>query len=47
MKGLHKDTENKYDPNGFDMKGLHKDTENKYDPDGFDKYGKKVLEKIY
>ena len=26
MKGLHKDTENKYDPNGFNMKGLHKDT---------------------
>ena len=39
MKGLHKDTGNKYDPNGFDMKGLHKDTENKYDPNGFDMKG--------
>ena len=39
MKGLHKDTKNKYDPNGFDMKGLHKDTENKYDPNGFNMKG--------
>ena len=39
MKGLHKDTKNKYDPNGFDMKGLHKDTENKYGPNGFNMKG--------
>ena len=36
MKGLHKDTDTKYDPNGFDIKGLHKDTNTKYDPNGFD-----------
>ena len=40
MKGLHKDTEDKYDPNGFDKYGEHKDTKDKYDPNGFDKYGK-------
>ena len=36
MKDLHKDTDTKYDPNGFDIKGLHKDTNTKYDPNGFD-----------
>ena len=26
MKGLHKDTKNKYEPDGFDKYGKHKDT---------------------
>ena len=30
-------TNNKYDPNGFDIYGNHKDTSNKYDPNGFDR----------
>ena len=43
--GIHKFTNTKYDPNGFDKEGfdkegLHRDTKNKYDPNGFDKYGK-------
>ena len=32
----HKDTDDIYDPNGFDINGRHKDTKNKYDPNGFD-----------
>ena len=39
-EGLHKDTKDKYDPNGFDKYGSHKDTKDRYDPNGFDKYGK-------
>ena len=26
INGLHKDTNKRYDPNGFDIYGLHKDT---------------------
>ena len=29
MFGFHKDTANRYDPNGFNMFGFHKDTENR------------------
>ena len=36
----HKDTNDIYDPNGFDINGKHKDTKNKYDPNGFDINGK-------
>ena len=32
----HKDTDDIYDLNGFDINGRHKDTKNKYDPNGFD-----------
>ena len=32
----HKDTNDIYDPNGFDINGRHKDTKNKYDLNGFD-----------
>ena len=39
MKGLHKDTRTKYDPEGFDRNGLHKDIRTIYDPEGFDRNG--------
>ena len=32
----HKDTNDIYDPNGFDINGFHKDTRSKYDSNGFD-----------
>ena len=31
----HKDTNDIYDPNRFDINGKHKDTNNEYDKDGF------------
>ena len=34
----HKDTNDIYDPNGFDINGLHKDTNDRYNPNGFDRY---------
>ena len=37
--GIHRITNDKYDPNGFNRNGYHKDTNNLYDPNGFDKYG--------
>ena len=39
MKGLHKDTKNIYDPNGFDRNGFDKYTRTIYDPNGFDRKG--------
>ena len=37
---IDKDTETKYDSNGFDKDGKHKDTKTKYDSNDFDKDGK-------
>ena len=35
MYKLHKDTNDVYDPNGFDIYYTHKDTDDIYDPNGF------------
>ena len=37
--GKLKDTDDIYDPSGFDINKLHKDTKNKYNPNVFDKDG--------
>ena len=37
---IHKNTDDIYDPNGFDINGKYKDTKNKYDPNDFDINGK-------
>ena len=39
MKGIHKDTNEIYDPNSFNRNGLHEDANIKYDPNGFNIYG--------
>ena len=45
--GLHKDTNDRFNPNGFDRYYTHKDTNDVYDPngfsiDGFNKYTKTI-----
>ena len=40
MYYTHKDTDDIYDLNGFNIDGKHKDTKNKYDLNGFDVNGK-------
>ena len=40
MNGIHKDANNEYDPNVFDIYYTHKDTDDIYDPCGFDINGK-------
>ena len=43
MKGFHKDTKTKYDPEGFDRNDLHQDTGKHYDPSGFNIIGNHVI----
>ena len=40
IDGKHKDTNDIYDPNGFDINGFHKYIRSKYDSNGFDINGK-------
>ena len=35
MKSIHKDTKDKYNPEGYDMKGIHKDTKTFFNKEKF------------